>query len=113
MTMFRSMMLGAGASVLLVLAGCDSAQPLIDDTARKAAKGVITPIVAKKLPFANTEIVTNCIIDNATGSEILDLAKAAVVGVTDATAQTVVKIASKPDTAKCIANGSLSAALKG
>jgi hypothetical protein len=94
-------------SGVVFLMGCQTIQPLVDDTARKAAKGVITPIVAKKLPFANTEVVTNCIIDNATGSEILDLAKAAVVGVSDSTAETVVKIASKPDTVTCIAKGSL------
>jgi hypothetical protein len=113
MTVIRSTTLAFSAVAVLAIAGCDAAQPLIDDTARKAAKGVITPIVAKKIPFANTEIVTDCIIDNATGSEILDLAKAAVVGVTDTTAETVVKIASKPETAKCIANGTLAGVVKG
>lgn len=98
---------------MILLSGCDIAQPAVDDALRSKAKSVITPIVKQNVPIANAEIVSDCIIDNASNSELLDIAKAAIVGVSDDTIQTVVDIAGRPDTVKCIAKGAIVPVSKG
>ena len=97
----------AFASVVF-LAGClQDIGPAGDMLARDVAKGVVNSVVQSRLPGVNAAPVTDCIIDNASGAEILTIAEAAVVGTTQATNDLVVKIAQRPDTVRCALNNSL------
>lgn len=78
-----------------------------DVLARSAAKGVVNNVVASKFPGVDATPVTDCIIDNASGSEILTIAEAAVVGTSQATTDLVVDIAQRPETTRCAASSLL------
>ncbi|WP_234416965.1 succinate dehydrogenase [Loktanella sp. Alg231-35] len=78
-----------------------------DVLARDAAKGVVNNVVQTRFPGVNAAPYTDCIIDNATGSEIVTIAEAAVLGVTSNTTNLVVEIAGRPDTVRCALNNSL------
>jgi hypothetical protein len=78
-----------------------------DILARDAAKGVVNNVVQSRFPGVNAAPYTDCIIDNASGSEILTIAEAALVGTTQATTNLVVQIAQRPDTVRCAVNNSL------
>lgn len=98
------------AAALFALSACGT-DGLVQDTSRKAAKSVVTPIVLDKFPGRNTEAYTNCVIDNATTNEIFSLAKAAVTGVDQDTINTVVGIGTRADTLKCFAKVELGSVL--
>ncbi|MEL6510814.1 MAG: hypothetical protein AAFQ47_13040 [Pseudomonadota bacterium] len=93
----------------LTLAGCDTA--FGDQLARDAARSVVKPIVAQYLPGPGGEAITNCVIDNASGAEILQLARAAATGPDDTTVQVVLDISRRPETIDCISRDGLSAVL--
>jgi len=94
-------------AALLTLSGCEVASQSADELARYQAKSVINGVVAEKLPGVDATPVTDCIIDNATASEILTIAGAAVTGVTPATGQLVLDIAQRPETVQCIASNGI------
>lgn len=95
-------------SAVGLLAGCmQDLGPTGDVLARDAAKGVVNNVVQTRFPGVNAAPFTDCIIDNATGPEILTIAQAAVVGTTPQTTALVVEIAQRPDTIRCVANDSL------
>lgn len=102
-------MLVAGV-VLFALSGCFT-DDIVQDTSREAAKRVVTPIIVDKFPGRNTEAYSNCVIDNATTSEIFSLAKAAVTGVDQDTVNTVVGISTRGDTLKCFVKAELGSSL--
>ncbi|WGH80072.1 hypothetical protein [Jannaschia ovalis] len=94
---------------LALLAGCNSA--VGTELSRSAAKSVVNPIVAERFPGVPLEPATDCIIDNATGSEIATLAASAATR-DDATAsRLVLDIAGRPETIRCIAAEGLPAIL--
>ncbi|KJZ20835.1 hypothetical protein [Loktanella sp. S4079] len=96
----------------MALAGCmQDIGAQGDVLARTAAKGVVNNVVAAKLPGVDATPVTDCIIDNASGAEILTIAEAAVVGVDDATSELIVDILARPETARCAASGMLGVSL--
>lgn len=103
----RSLLL---AATLFALSGCMT-DDIVQDTSRQAAKRVVTPIVTDKFPGRNAEIYSNCVIDNATTSEIFSLAKAAVTGVDQDTVNTVGGIISRGDTLKCFVKAELGSSL--
>ena len=82
-----------------------------DRLARDAARSVVKPIVAQYLPGPGGEVITDCVIDNASGSEILQLARAAAMGPDDSTVQVVLDISRRPETINCISRDGLSAVL--
>lgn len=86
---------------------------MAETTARDTAKTVITPIVQARFPGVPVGPATDCIIDNATLSEVFELAKAATLGVTPSTTDTVIAVAARPETVKCIAQASLPLLLQG
>ena len=88
--------------VLIPLLAACNATDVTTDLSRKAAKSVVNPIVAEKFPGIPLEPATDCVIDNANSSEIFTLASAAATGPDDGTIKTVVDIASRPDTLKCL-----------
>ncbi len=94
--------------IVATLSGCmQDLGPAGDTLARDAAKGVVNGVVQTRFPGVNAAPYTDCIIDNATGSEILQIAEAAIVGTTQATTELVTQIAARPETVRCALNKSL------
>lgn len=93
-------------TAVLSLSACMQTD-LVDDVSRRAAKSVVNPILAQRLPGVPTEPMTDCVIDNATSGEILTLARAAAIGIQPDTYDTVLGIAKRPETIQCIATNGL------
>ncbi|QBX99638.1 succinate dehydrogenase [Rhodophyticola sp. CCM32] len=93
--------------LVLTLTACNLAQDTANTIARDQARGVINGIVAERFPGINAAPVTDCVVDNASAQEILTVARAALVGVTDQTVTTVTGILQRPDTVRCIAENAL------
>ncbi|MDO6588690.1 succinate dehydrogenase [Loktanella sp. D2R18] len=98
---------GLIAAAAFGLSGCLDASDSVDQIARSSAKTVVNGVVESKFPGVDATPVTDCIIDNASSSEIVEIAQAAVVGTTSATTDLVVEIAGRPDTISCIADDTL------
>lgn len=96
-----------GALAALVLGACSETQEAVTKATRDTAKTVVNGVVEDKFPGVNAAPITDCIIDNASVSEILTISKAAVIGVQPDTVDTVVAISQRPETATCIAKNSL------
>ncbi|SFJ34181.1 hypothetical protein [Celeribacter neptunius] len=106
-------MRGAAFAALsaLILSGCVESSPLVEDTTRVAAKGVVKTVISSKFPGVDADLYVDCVMDNANTSQLVSLAKAAVVGVDSSTVTTVTEIASEPETLKCVAQNGLSGLL--
>ncbi|MBD3679358.1 MAG: succinate dehydrogenase [Rhodobacteraceae bacterium] len=96
----------AGATALAVLAGC-APDGLADQIARQEAKQVVNPIVAERFPGVPAEPYTDCVIDNASAGEILQLAAASVTGPDAEDTALVIEIATRPRTLECAADAAL------
>lgn len=94
---------------LFAFAACDDPTGQGDAFAREAAKGVVTNVLSARYPGVDVAPVTDCVIDNATPAEVLQIAQAAVVGSTAQTTQLVIGIAQRPATVSCIAEKTLTA----
>ena len=79
-----------------------------EELARDQAKSVVNGVVSNRLPGVDVSAATDCIIDNATLSEVFSIAKASVTGPDDQTVTTILDIAQRPDTAKCLLSATLS-----
>lgn len=86
----------------LALAGCLGAEQSAEQIARNQAKGVVNGVVADRFPGVNSAPITDCIIDNATLPEVLDIAKGAVAGPDQSTVGLVLTIAGRPETQSCV-----------
>lgn len=95
------------SALILMTASCDTAQEAVTKGTRDTAKTVVNQVVETRFPGVNAAPITDCIIDNASVSEILTIAKASVVGIQQDTVDTVVSISQRPETATCIAKNSL------
>jgi len=91
--------------LILALTACTPAQQ--DTLARDAARQAIRPVLAEQFPGVPLEPATDCIIDSATGAEILALAADAVTGPTASTVQIVTNIIARPETVTCLATEGL------
>lgn len=89
------------------LSACLDASDAVDTAARNSAKTVVNGVVASQLPGVDASVVTDCVIDNASSSEILEIGQAAVLGTTADTTSLVLEIAQRPDTVSCIADDTL------
>lgn len=97
------------ALAVTLLSAC--ASPIVENTSRDVAKGVVNDVVATRFPGVNAAPYTDCIIDNASTEEILGLAQNALTQNTAAATQTVLQIAGRPDTTNCIAQSALGSLL--
>ncbi len=97
-------------AVTTILSGCAIGEALVEDTSRDLAKGVVNGVIAEKLPGVDAAPYTDCIIDNASFEEIVQLAQAAATGGAGA-APLVLDIASRPATTQCLAGNALGVAL--
>ncbi len=82
------------------LAACDT--PLADQIARDQAKKAVNPVLAQRFPGVPLEPATNCVIDNASASEIIQLAKAGTTTVSQTDVNLIIEIATRPDTITCL-----------
>ena len=94
--------LTAAATAALTLSACDVVEIAAVDTGRQAAKAVVGPIVAENVPGAAGVVLTDCIIDNATGQELLVLAGP---GATPENITLVSNILARPATVACATSG--------
>ncbi|SFJ38923.1 hypothetical protein [Jannaschia pohangensis] len=90
---------------VVLLAACNTA--IGTEVSRSAAKSVVNPIVAERFPGVPLEPTTDCIIDNASGDEIVTLATSAATRDDQTATQLVLDIARRPDTIQCIATNGL------
>ena len=90
---------------ILFAAACTPQQQ--DELARDAAKQAVRPVIQERLPGVPAEAATDCVIDNATASEILSLAADAVTGPTANTVEIVSDVLSRPETLTCLATEGL------
>jgi len=98
----------AAPLAVLALAGCmQDLGPVGDTLARDAAKGVVNNVVQSRFPGVDARPLTDCVIDNASPSEIVQIAEAAVLGADQTTTSLIVDIAERPETVRCTANNFL------
>lgn len=83
-----------------------------DEIARDAARSAITPVIQDKFPGVPVEPAVNCVIDNASATQIRALAVDTVAGPTASTVEIVTQIVSKPETLTCLAADGLPALLR-
>lgn len=96
---------------LLALSGCVT-DDIVQESSRKAAKSVVTPIIEEKFPGRNAATYSDCVIDNASTKEIFSLAKAAVTGPDADAVSTVVGIVARRGTIECILKAELATGLR-
>lgn len=94
------------SALVLLLAAC-SPTDVADKVGRRAAESVVLPVVAQYMPGPQAEGVTRCIIDNASAAEIQSLARDLAVQAGSTTVQTVMGIATRPETLACITKAGL------
>lgn len=116
---------GLGAAAL-VLAGCAVTSPIpgpatptapviapaaptmLDEASRQVARNVINSEMAKRLPGANVTPYTDCVVNNASTAELIDIAQASRAGIAGTT-DSVAAIVLRPATSQCISNAARSA----
>ena len=74
----------------------------LDAASRQIARTAINAEMEKRLPGANVAPYTDCVVNNATTAELIDIAQASRAGATG-TADSVASIVSRPATTQCIA----------
>lgn len=90
---------------LITLTACEETTRAVDDAARRSAKLAVSEAVVTRFPAVPKELITpftDCVIDNASGSEIGAFARDAVLGVTDETANLVRTVLERPQTQSCV-----------
>lgn len=79
-----------------------TAPTVLDAASRQVARTVINSEMEKRLPGANVAPYTDCVVNNATTAELIDIAQASRAGASG-TANSVAAIVSRPATTQCIA----------
>ena len=92
---------------VLALGGCTAANDVIDAQVRQSAENAINTVVETNFPGVDASPVSNCIVNNASRGEILEVARDSVTGISDSTVSLVIEIAQRPDTVKCIINNGI------
>ncbi len=95
-------------AALFAMAACSGTGSIgTDEIARIAAKKVVNGIVQTQLPGVNAAPLTDCIIDQASGAELLQIGQAAALGNNDQATTSVLSIAQRPATIQCAAQDAL------
>jgi predicted ThiF/HesA family dinucleotide-utilizing enzyme len=84
------------------VAGCTAANDMADAIARERAKAAVNSVVEERFPSVEATPVTDCVIDNASASQITNLAADAVLGPTEKSVTVVRDVLSKGDTLTCL-----------
>ena len=94
----------------IIFAGCAAAvggavaptANVVTQATRSAAKATVTQIATERFPGVPVTPITDCVIDNATVTEIVTMARFSV-GPLDARAiEAVLGIVGRPDTIQCL-----------
>lgn len=83
------------------------APTVLDAASRSVARSVVNTEMQKRLPGVNVAPYTDCVVNNATTAELIDIAQMSRSGVTG-TADSVAAIVSRPSTTQCIASAARS-----
>ncbi|WP_265500658.1 hypothetical protein [Paracoccus beibuensis] len=75
---------------------------VLDAASRQVARNVINTQMQSRLPGANVTPYTDCVVNNATTAELIDIAQMSRAGASGA-ADSVATIVSRPATTQCIA----------
>ena len=100
--------------LMLALGACTQVQTATDKAGRDAAKTAMPEALAVYFPQVPKELYTpftNCVVDNALATEAQTLARAAVVGVDQTTADTMRAVLARPETQDCLRQAAPAAAL--
>ena len=89
-----------------LLAACSPAA-IATDLTRRTAKTVVFPVVSATTPAPADELITQCILANASNAELNDLARDVGTRAGTLTVQNVRTIADRPATRACIAGKGL------
>lgn len=93
-------------STIALLASCNGTIPTSpEEVAHETARAVIKPIVASRLPGVATDIAVDCVIDNASLSEIFQIAGSTATGSAAEGSSVVIDIMTRPATLVCIGKG--------
>ncbi len=96
-------------STAAMIAACDGTIPTSpEEVARETARAVIKPIVASRLPGVPTDIAVDCVIDNASLTEVFQIASSAATGAAVESSSVVIDILTRPATIACISKGAAS-----
>lgn len=98
------------AAAALVLSGCVAGEAVMQETTRSLARSAVNSAAARYVPGVNVAPYTDCVINNATTSELIQLAQAAGSGATGGAAQDVAAsawpivrtVASRPEATQCL-----------
>ena len=89
----------------LALSGCVAGEAVMQETTRSLARSAVNSAAAKYVPGVDVSPYTNCIINNATTDELLQLAKSAGAGSAPAIAESawplIRVVAGRQDTVQC------------
>ncbi|WP_413720514.1 hypothetical protein [Silicimonas sp. MF1-12-2] len=99
----------AASMLVAMLAACTP--QMQDELTRDAARTAVRPVLEQRFPGIPLEPATDCVIDNASSSELLALAADAVTGPTANTVEIVSDVVSRPATIECLAREGLPALL--
>ena len=90
----------------LVLAAC--ATQASDEIARAAARRAVDQVLVTRFPGVPVAPVTDCVIDNASASEIVAVAADSATGTPSATTVRVVTdVLARPETLTCLGTNAL------
>ncbi len=92
--------LTAGILALGLLSACDS--EIGTEVSRAAARSVVNDVIQDRFPGLPVAPITDCVIDNASGSEIVTIASSVGSAISDRTIGLIVDIARRPATLACI-----------
>lgn len=81
---------------------------VLDAASRQVARNVVNREMQARLPGVNVAPYTDCVVNNATTAELIDIAQMSRSGVAG-TADSVASIVSRPATTQCIASAARSA----
>ena len=82
--------------------GVAPAPTVLDAASRQIARDVVDSEMQRRLPGVNVTPYTDCVVNNASTAELIDIAQMSRSGVTG-TADSVAAIVSRPATTQCIA----------
>lgn len=88
--------------------GATTAPTVLDGASRSLARSVVNSEMQKRLPGVNVAPYTDCVMNNATSAELIDIAQMSRSGASG-TADSVAAIVSRPSTTQCIASAAQSA----
>jgi hypothetical protein len=92
--------LGLGA-VCLALVACSPTE-VADKVGRRAAETVVRPVVSDYMTGPEAEVVTRCIVDNASAAEVQTLSRDVAVVAGSSTVDLIFRMAQNPATAACL-----------